>query len=962
MRNSMMQAVGVSNRLWALAIVALAGSALPCSALTPPALMLSDGHGNSVTIDYTGAMTYTGICNAVTCPGVAFPGNGRVGWSGTIGTIVIDTIQAAVGRTNAASNNNQIDLGIGSVTSISTTSETITASWTVPSLAVTGPVQLSTITSGATVTYTAYVDPSNTPFGTGTGTEVGQIAGVSSNANSPSIPYSATSPSSSVTEVAVITLPPGGTGTIDFAFNAALIQSSTVTLTCPASMGAVNSAYSSALVAAGGFSPYNYSILSGSLPNGLSLNASTGAIAGTPTAGGAFSFTAKAVDSGSVSAQTSATASCLITVETTPTASCAVINAVVNVPITPVTLTAMGGTGSGYTFSASGLPTGLSISGTGTISGTPTVTGTFPYTVTIKDSAGNTGTVNCSVTVNTPPTTNCVTINAVQGTPITPVTLVGTGGAGAPYTFTATNLPNGLTISSGGTISGTPTATGTSNYTVTVKDSAGNIGTMNCSVTVYSMPTASCAAITAVQGTAITPVTLNASGGAGGPYTFTATGLPNGLTISTSGTISGTSTVNGTFPYTVTITDNAGHKGTVNCSVTVTAPVPPTLVCSSTSTGTVGTAFNSPALSVSGGTAPYTFSVASGSLPAGLSLNSSTGAITGTPTAGGSFTIKVTDKTGLVAATTCPYTINNVVVTPLSLLCAGGTATVGSAYSSTLAVTGGVGPYTFSIAAGALPGGLTLNASTGVISGTPTGAGSFGYTAKVVDHNGTVAYSNCTGSCTAGSPLSWNLRSKLGNLGNSYSWTSGGIALKAYGYNNNGSATALYAKNESSTESGLGIASDGDFEINTSTFIQLDVTALEAAGVSNAQISFNSVQSGESWKVYGSNTLGTLGTFLSGGSSQGVLMAMPGYGVYKYIGITAGAANIDIAAVASTAPTTCSINVAPAPLPKITMTKTASETKVNPFEPVTYTYKVTNTGTTTVTGITVTDDNGTPGS
>jgi hypothetical protein len=143
-----------------------------------------------------------------------------------------------------------------------------------------------------------------------------------------------------------------------------------------------------------------------------------------------------------------------------------------------------GGVGGPYTFSATGLPAGLTMSSTGTISGTPTVSGTFSYTVTVKDSAGNTGTVNCSVTVNAPPTANCVAITAVQGVAITPVTMVGSGGVGGPYTFSATGLPAGLTMSSTGTISGTPTVTGTFSYTVTVKDAAGNTGTVNCSVTV----------------------------------------------------------------------------------------------------------------------------------------------------------------------------------------------------------------------------------------------------------------------------------------------------------------------------------------------------------------------------------------------------------------------------------------------------------------------------------------------
>ncbi len=183
--------------------------------------------------------------------------------------------------------------------------------------------------------------------------------------------------------------------------------------------------------------------------------------------------------------------------------------------------------------------------------------------------------------------------------------------------------------------------------------------------------------------------------------------------------------------------------------------------------------------------------------------------------------------------------------------------------------------------------------------------------------SGTVAYSACTSSCSGGgSTVNVNTYSALGNLGNSHVFSVNGTSLTAYGFNNNGTPTALYAKNESSSEMGLGIASDSDFEINTSTFIQLDVSQLVAAGFTNAQILYSSVQTGESYIVYGSNTLGSLGTKLSGpGSLAETLVAMPGYGTWKYIGIQAGNANIDIGALAFTSPaTTCSITVAPGPI------------------------------------------------
>ena len=98
------------------------------------------------------------------------------------------------------------------------------------------------------------------------------------------------------------------------------------------------------------------------------------------------------------------------------------------------------------------------------------------------------------------PTATCVTISASQFTAIAPATLVGAGGTGSPYTFTATGLPSGLSISSAGVISGTPTVSGTFNYTVTIKDKNGNPGTLDCSITV--IPAAVCA-----------PSTFNFEGG-----------------------------------------------------------------------------------------------------------------------------------------------------------------------------------------------------------------------------------------------------------------------------------------------------------------------------------------------------------------------------------------------------------------------------------------------------------------
>ncbi|MEO8595199.1 MAG: putative Ig domain-containing protein, partial [Candidatus Solibacter sp.] len=290
--------------------------------------------------------------------------------------------------------------------------------------------------------------------------------------------------------------------TIDFGYTVPSLLASCAS----AITGTPGVPYSSFILASGGSTPYTFTLNSGLLPGGLNLNSSTGEISGTPNATGVFNFTVKVTDSTGLAHLTATTSSCGITVSVIPpTATCVSIAAVQGVAITPVTMLGSGGAGAPFTFSATGLPAGLSMASDGTISGTPGANGTFPYVVTVKDKDGNAGTTNCSVTVLAAPSATCVTIVAVQGVAIAPVTMLGTGGTGGPYTFSATGLPAGVTMASDGTISGTPGSSGTFPYVVTVKDKDGNIGTVNCSMTVNASPSANCVAIVAVQGVAITP-------------------------------------------------------------------------------------------------------------------------------------------------------------------------------------------------------------------------------------------------------------------------------------------------------------------------------------------------------------------------------------------------------------------------------------------------------------------------
>jgi hypothetical protein len=311
-------------------------------------------------------------------------------------------------------------------------------------------------------------------------------------------------------------------------------------------------------------------------------------------------------------------------------------------------------------------------------------------------------------------------------------TVTVSGGKG-PYTWGAVSgLPTGLKASASGatlTISGTPTAAGSFTIPVSVHDSAApqGSGTASLSLTVGepAMTITSNAPGTATVGTAYSG-TVTVSGG-NGTYTWgTVSGLPSGLKASASGatlTISGTPKTASTATATVTASDTESTPKTASTTVTITVSAPPlTITTTALPSGMSGDDYSA-TVTATGGTGAYTWSATR--LPAGLTIGSATGTISGELVDAnddgvaddpGTYQVTVTVKD----ASTSVREQFSLVVSPRPLVIEPGTppaGTSGIAYSYTVFADEGTGPYKFS--ASGLPAGLTIDAETGTISGTP---------------------------------------------------------------------------------------------------------------------------------------------------------------------------------------------------------------------------------------------------
>ncbi|WP_461065697.1 beta strand repeat-containing protein, partial [Spirosoma horti] len=586
-------------------------------------------------------------------------------------------------------------------------------------------------------------------------------------------------------------------------------NTATISVSNPATTNGVrNMAFSQTFTASGGVAPRSFSLASGTLPTGLTLNTS-GLLSGTPTQSGNFPIMVRATDANGCSGASSTytltivdnspiiedfaaiTPTVCVGSPATFTATVSNVTGTYNYTLTNGISTPVTGVRSGTNFSQNVTSSGsgtqsftllvsdngqlsravteltvsplplASLSNSGPLSCTNTsitltAAGGSSYTFTNNNGeelagSGNTRTVsvagtytvrvaNASGCVST--TTTTITSTTAVLTVSNPATRNGTvnvlfnqtftvSGGTSPRRFNVASgtLPVGLSLSTAGVLSGTPTQGGSFTITVQATDANGCSDTGAAYVLTIVDNSPIIGDLAAVTPTVCvgSPATFTATvSNVTGTYNFT---LTNGINTPITGTRSTgafsqslTAAGTGTQSFTLIVSDN-GQSSRVVTELTM-SPLP---VASLSNSGPLSCTNTSVALTATGGTS-YTFT--RGGVVVGTPGSSSTAEVSES----GTYTVRVANASGCVSTTTT--TVQSVTGTVAVSRPAITTATLSSAFSQSFTASGSSGPYSYSLVSGSLPQGLSLNATTGVVSGTPTQSGSFPSTVRATDANG----------------------------------------------------------------------------------------------------------------------------------------------------------------------------------------------------------------------------------
>ncbi len=491
------------------------------------------------------------------------------------------------------------------------------------------------------------------------------------------------------------------------------------------SEGVVGESYNQTLAAMGGDGTYAWSISEGTLPAGLSLVGSTGAIGGSPTASGTSDFTVMVVSAGQ-------TATKAVSIEVFPVP-------VASVEVSPFTVTLTPSQTQQFTATArdaaGNLLTGRAITWASSETSVATVTNTGLLTAKTLGSSTLTATIGgypgwAAVTVhNVLAVSDTDLESGVVGMPYTHTLSAAGGDSRNTWSVFAGNLPGGLNLHSvTGLISGTPTSSGISSFIVEVTSGDGQTATAGLSIVVHEILSV---ATTVLDDGVVADVysqTLAATGG-NAPYTWalSADTLPTGLSLDrTTGVISGAPLSEGTSDFTVEVTSSDNQTAIRILSISVQAvPVASVEVTPPSATATIGqtqqltaTPRDAAGNDLTGRTVVWESSDES------VATVDTDGLVTALAVGSTTITATVSGETDM--ATITVYAVLGVLTSSLA------DGVMGVAYNQNLAATGGNGTYAWTVISGVLPAGLTLDGATGVISCTPTAIGTENFTVEVV--------------------------------------------------------------------------------------------------------------------------------------------------------------------------------------------------------------------------------------
>lgn len=517
--------------------------------------------------------------------------------------------------------------------------------------------------------------------------------------------------------------------------------------------GVVGTAYSGGQIAAtGGTTPLTYSVSVGTLPAGLTLNSSSGAISGTPTTASTtpVSFTVKVTDASAAAAQ-SATKALSITVSQAPAITSAnktsfVVSTAGTFTVTSTgvptpTMSETGALPSGVTFVDNG-------NGTGTLSGTPAAGTAQSYSISFgaNNGVGTAASQSFTLTVGQAPA--ITSANATTFTVGSAGTFnITTSGFPAPSFTESGALPSGVTFTDNGNgtakLSGTPAAGSGKQYslTITATNGVGSNAQQTFTLTVDETPAISSA--NKISFTVLTPGTFQVTTSGYPTASIVESGtLPAGVTFvdngNGTGTLAGTAASGTAGAYPITFTPNNGVGSPVAQNFTLTIGQAPAITSGNNTTFTANTA-GSFSITTSGFPKPGL--TESGSLPSGVTFTDNlngTATLAGTPgaTTGGVYNFTITANNGVGSNATQSFTLT---VDQAPAITSGASTKFSVGGAGTFNVTATGYPTTALSETGSLPSGVTFvdnHNNTATLSGTPASGTNGSYPITITASNG----------------------------------------------------------------------------------------------------------------------------------------------------------------------------------------------------------------------------------